>query len=54
MPTTPPTTIRRVETPAHPGGANGQGLVLVAGSPGYGVMFSAALTMAFVACSIAL
>ena len=52
-PNTPPGVIRRVAADAHPGGPNGQGLVLIAGFAGYTAMFTLALTLSFVACSIA-
>lgn len=47
-----PTEIRRAEDAAHPGGHNGQGLVLVAGFAGYVAMFSAAIALSVVACTI--
>ena len=48
--------VRRLTAIAHPVPDNhskGQRLSLLGGFIGYSVMFSAALTMAFVACSIA-
>ena len=46
-PNTPPGVIRRVAADAHPGGPNGQGLVLIAGFAGYTAMFTLALSIAF-------
>ena len=48
-----PTQIHRVADAAHPGGPNGQGLVLIAGFAGYAAMFATAIALSFVACSVA-
>ena len=47
-----PSEIRRAEDAAHPGGHNGQGLVLVAGFLGYVAMFTAAIALSVAACLI--